>query len=160
MVYFPKSPRLRLTAGGAVPVKIKRYALASKLGTQRRTVCALAHHAARRMARSSDRGRSRLPPGQRASPANCGRVAASVLPPTEACPAAASGWLHRSNVRSGGAASVTGVGRLHELASVSFRVAEIQWPLFGFEFELSKAHFRPIAVIQPGTADHRAKRTV
>jgi len=68
------------------------------------------------MVRSSDRVRSRLPPGQRASPANCGRLAASVPPPTEACPAAASGWLHWSNVRSGEAASVTGVGRQFPLA--------------------------------------------
>jgi hypothetical protein len=36
---------------------------------------------------------------------------------------------------------------LHELASVSLRVAEIQWPLFGLEFEFLKAHFRPAAVI-------------
>ena len=36
------------------------------------------------------------------------------------------------------------IGREHELAKVGFRVAEVQWPLFGFEFEFFKAHSRPL----------------
>ena len=35
-------------------------------------------------------------------------------------------------------------GREHELAKVGFRVAEIQWPLFGTEFDLINAPYRPI----------------
>ncbi len=38
-------------------------------------------------------------------------------------------------------------GRGRELAKVSSRVAEIQWPLFGFELELFNANYRPGAAI-------------
>jgi hypothetical protein len=34
------------------------------------------------------------------------------------------------------------------LTKVGFRVAEFQWPVFGFEFVLLKAYFRPIPVSQ------------
>ena len=77
----------------------------------------------------------------------------------------------RPTGRSMEISSAADYGRLHQLTSVSFRVAEIQWLRFGSELELFKAYSRGIpasgklwqtfaADAEIGEADARNAQTI
>src|ERR1039458_3395792 len=53
-----------------------------------------------------------------------------------------------AGVRSAALWQMSAPGREHELTSVSFRAAEIQWPLFGSEFDLVNAPSRAEAAAE------------